>query len=250
MEDFRTGYKATDKNMCCNGYQFKLGKWHKHEGEIKLCESGFHFCEYPSGPWSYYTDSDDRLFKVEAKNVIVSSGPGADLKHVAQEIRLVEEIMPAGNRNTGNWNTGDWNTGNRNTGNWNTGYRNTGNRNTGNWNTGYRNTGDRNTGDWNTGYRNTGDWNTGDWNTGNRNTGYGNVGVYHSGMFNSGEAPFSMFNLPANRKNIDMDLVYQLSEALSKDDDIDPEPYLTLPNATSKRIKELHDAHKNARKKR
>ena len=22
-----TGYKATDKNMCCNGYRFEIGKW-------------------------------------------------------------------------------------------------------------------------------------------------------------------------------------------------------------------------------
>lgn len=30
------GYKATDENMQCRGYQFELGKWHEHEGELEL----------------------------------------------------------------------------------------------------------------------------------------------------------------------------------------------------------------------
>ena len=120
------GFKATDKNMQCRGFQFELGVWHKHNGEIAMCESGFHFCEYPSGPWSFYSNEGTRIFKVEARGVIKGEGPGADLKHVAMEIRLIEEILFTGGRNTGDRNTGYGNTGNRNTGNGNTGYGNTG----------------------------------------------------------------------------------------------------------------------------
>jgi len=118
------GFKATDKNMQCRGFQFELGVWHKHNGEIAMCESGFHFCEYPSGPWSFYRDDGTRIFKVEARGVIRGEGPGADLKHVAMEICLVEEVSFDGDRNTGGWNTGDGNTGG-----WNTGNRNTGDGN-------------------------------------------------------------------------------------------------------------------------
>ena len=103
------GFKATDKNMQCRGFQFELGVWHKHNGEIEMCESGFHFCEYPSGPWSFYRDDGTRIFKVEARGVIRGEGPGADLKHVAMEICLVEEVSFDGDRNTGDWNTGNGN---------------------------------------------------------------------------------------------------------------------------------------------
>ena len=283
------GYKATDENMKCRGYQFELGKWHEHTGKLELCASGFHFCEYPSGPYCFYTDG--RVFHVEAEFVLLGTGPGADLKHVAKRIRLVSEIE-TGNKsagkvstgvwntgvwntgvwNTGDWNTGDWNAGDCNTGDWNTGDRNTGTRNTGNrnagdWNTGDRNTGDRNTGDYNAGTRNTGDYNAGDWNTGNYNTGDdntgdynagsgnvgchnagdGNVGDYHSGCLNHGEAKFLIFNEPANRDDVDFYLVSKLSQLMLGDDEIDAEIFLSLPNATPERIKELHDAHKAAR---
>jgi len=198
------GYKATDENLKCRGFQFEIGKWYEHEGELIECQSGFHFCEQPSGPWAYYSDPNTRIFEIEADDVLdVPFVPGADMKRVARRIRLVKEITPTKetNSNTGNWNTGNWNTGNRNTGNSNTGDRNTGNsntgncntgdRNTGNWNTGNRNTGDSNTGNRNTGNSNTGNWNTGDsntgnWNTGNRNTGDSNTGNWNTGNCNTG----------------------------------------------------------------
>ena len=108
------GYKATDQEMRCRGFKFEIGKWYEYDGELSLCKSGFHFCEYPSGPWAYYNDA--RIFKCEAELVLMSVSPGADLKHVAKKIRLVEEILIGGDRNTGDQNTGDRNTGNRNTG--------------------------------------------------------------------------------------------------------------------------------------
>ncbi|MFA5321986.1 MAG: pentapeptide repeat-containing protein, partial [Smithella sp.] len=114
--DYLTGYKATNSEMKCHGFQYKLGEWYKHDGEIKLCEKGFHFCKYPSGPWSYYSESGTRIFKVEAKNVIEEYSPGADLKFVCSEIRLVEEIKSDGDGNTGHMNTGHMNTGYGNTG--------------------------------------------------------------------------------------------------------------------------------------
>lgn len=204
-EEIIKGYKATDANIKCRDYQFTVGEWHRHDGELVLCESGFHFCPYPSGPWCYYSDEGVRIWEVEAKGVIQGNDPGADLKYVAKEIRLVREIIPTGNLNTGYSNTGDRNTGHRNTGNYNTGYSNTGdcntgNRNSGDINTGHYNTGDRNTGERNTGYYNTGNYNSGDRNTGNYNTGnYNsgncNTGYYNSGNYNSGNYNTGYYNL-------------------------------------------------------
>ena len=216
-----TGFKATDENMCCKGFQFKLGKWYTFKGELKLCKKGFHFCQYPSGPWSYYDFG--RLFKVEVKQVFLSVGPGSDLKHVAKKIRLIEEIEIDGDRNTGNSNTG--------------------NSNTGNGNTGDGNTGDGNTGDRNTGYRNTGNSNTGDGNTGN-----GNCGNNHTGYLSTGEAPFYIFDLPAIKKDVDFELVNKLCDLMSQGNAFDYSEFLSLPNATLKKIKALHAMHKKERK--
>jgi hypothetical protein len=217
-----TGYKATDENMCCRGFQYEIGKWYTCDGELELCQNGFHFCEYPSGPWSYYDSG--RMFKVEAMYVLLSKGPGADLKHVAKRIRFIEEIKTGGNMNTGNKNTGDWNTGS--------------------WNTGDGNTGNKNTGDGNTGDKNTGSCNTGD-----KNTGDGNVGNNHSGCLNMLKPKFYIFDKLADRDIVDFDLVYQLSVLMHDDADIDPKPFMSLPNATVEGIKKLHDAHKKARTK-
>ena len=313
------GYKATDADMRCLGYQYELGVWHKHEGEIVMCESGFHFCEYASGPWFHYGEQDTRIFEVEARGVIKGEGPGASLKYVANEIMLVREITPGGNNNTGdkntgdnntgdlnagNQNTGDLNTGNYNTGDWNTGIANTGNRNTGDGNaghrnsgdgnaghdnsgnmntgsanTGYGNTGDWNTGngntghvntgnlntgnentgrlntgnlnkgDWNVGHHNNGDWNTGDWNTGQKNSGYGNATDQCSGYFCVKKQPFIIFDEPANRDDVNFELVARLFERLFADVEFDPEPFLSLPNATVDKIKALHLAHIEGRKR-
>ena len=120
--DYLTGYKATDKDMKCQGFQYELGKWYKQEGEIELCKKGFHFCIHPSGPWAYYDDSTTRIFKVEAKDAYEKYAPGADLKIVCREIRLIEELKPTGNGNTGYGNTGDRNTGDGNATDYSSGF--------------------------------------------------------------------------------------------------------------------------------
>ena len=247
--DYMKGYKATNADMTCRGFKFELGKWYKHEGEIKQCESGFHFCVHPSGPWSYYNDKGTRLFAVEARDVIEEYTPGSDLKVVCHEIRLLSEIIPDGGRNTGYMNTGDGNTGDMNTGGGNTGYRNTGNRNTGNRNTGYMNTGYMNTGDMNTGYMNTGDMNTGDMNTGYRNTGDmntgdGNATNHSAGFFCVKEPKVVSFDKQTKLTHKKFQEKYpeasHLGEQLLSDAPFDYKEFSKLPGWTLKKCKTLH----------
>ena len=165
------GYKVTNADFACNGMTYELGKVFKHDGEIQICSSGFHFCEQANDCFNYYTfTSTNRVFEVEGYGELQTR----DDKHCCGEIKFIRELtwievlslVNMGKDNTGRMNTGDSNTGDSNTGDSNTGDRNTGDWNTGDRNTGYRNTGDRNTGDSNTGDRNTGYSNTGDRNTG------------------------------------------------------------------------------------
>ena len=182
------GYKGTDMDMKCRGFQFKMGmNTLPGNEELELCRYGFHFCQQPSGPHAY--GGYARIFRVKAYNVLdVPWEPGANYKQVCRKVEFIEEVVLTGDGNTGYSNTGDRNTGDGNTGDSNTGYGNTGDSNTGYSNTGDRNTGDCNTGNGNTGFGNTGNRNTGYRNTGDRNTGYGNTGNSNTGHRNIGNS--------------------------------------------------------------
>ena len=173
-------YKGTDKDMKCRGFQFDLGKEYVEE-EAKLCEKGFHGCEYPLDVFGHYAPADSRFFVADLDGV-TDEMQSDDTKRVGTKVTLRAEIGIPGivkaaveyiKERTGKTedatgyqsaatNTGDQsaatNTGDQsaatNTGNWsaatNTGDRsaatNTGNwsaaTNTGNWSAA-TNTGDR-----------------------------------------------------------------------------------------------------------
>jgi hypothetical protein len=84
------GYKGFDKDMKCQGFQFEVGKTYTHDGEVKLCSSGFHFCENPLDIFGYYCPADGKFHKVEADNV--SEKTGDDSKHVAGRLHIGAEL--------------------------------------------------------------------------------------------------------------------------------------------------------------
>ena len=164
-------YKGTDKDMKCRDFQFELGKEYE-EAEAKLCNKGFHGCEYPLDVFAHYAPADSRFFVADLDGV-TNEMESDDTKRVGTKIKLraeigipgivkaaveyIKEKAESAATNTGNWSAAT-NTGNQsaatNTGDWsaatNTGYQsaatNTGNRSAAT-NTGYQsaatNTGDR-----------------------------------------------------------------------------------------------------------
>ena len=63
------GYKGTDKDMCCRGTQFELGKRYDmpEDAEISVCSSGYHLCLNLSDVFGYYNiEKANRFFKVRA----------------------------------------------------------------------------------------------------------------------------------------------------------------------------------------
>ncbi|MGX4411021.1 DUF7666 domain-containing protein [Clostridioides difficile] len=214
LETIIEGYKVFNPDWTCRNFKYEVGKTYEHDGDIEVCEAGFHFCQKAIDCFNYYSfDNKNKVAKIEAIGLIKTDGD----KSVTNKITIVKEIEweellnivnignnntgygNTGNHNTGNHNTGDYNTGNHNTGDYNTGNGNTGYRNTGYCNTGYRNEGNYNAGNYNAGYCNTGycnegNYNTGNYNSGNCNSGDWNIGDYNSGVFCTDVPKIRMFN--------------------------------------------------------
>ena len=97
------GYKATDKDGKCQGYQYDLpkggspGDWHEYPGAVIMCVSGFHFCENRTGPRFYYPERGARLWEMEADGVLDEKrGCGVAKKRACKRIRFLAEIITKG----------------------------------------------------------------------------------------------------------------------------------------------------------
>ena len=199
------GYKATDKDGCCKGFKFEVGKTYTKntpKEELECCtDKVFHFCRelFAIEKESDYKLSEGRLFEVIAGDCVRSGDKyGTNSLTIIREIEGEEklELINSGNCNSGNCNSGNYNSGNYNSGDYNSGDYNSANCNSGNYNSG-----NRNSGDWNSG-----DWNSGNYNSGNRNSGNWNSGNWNSGFFNSNEPNVRMFNKDTKLKKDDINI--------------------------------------------
>jgi hypothetical protein len=99
------GYKAFQQDWTCRDYQYKVGEFHKIDGKPKLCQSGFHFCQWstnvdeyylPHTPWRYalveaYGDIDEGDDKI-CTNIlrVVKEISREELEQAATGIRIIE----------------------------------------------------------------------------------------------------------------------------------------------------------------
>ena len=55
-------YKGFDKNLCCRDFQYEVGKEYEIDGDIKVCQRGFHACESPLEVLDHYFIMNDGSF--------------------------------------------------------------------------------------------------------------------------------------------------------------------------------------------
>jgi len=114
------GFKGFNEDLTCRGFQYEIGKTYKHNGEVELCRSGFHFCRKLKDVHNFYNLKTSRICEIEADGKIDDDG----VKSVCSRMRIVREvsreeiwsIINIGEKNTGLFNIGDRNSGNRNSG--------------------------------------------------------------------------------------------------------------------------------------
>ena len=83
------GFKVFNNDWTCRGFKFEVGKEFKHEGEMGLCNAGFHFCRKASDCFNYYDfDSNNKVAEIEALGKVIDS----DDKSVTNHIKIVREI--------------------------------------------------------------------------------------------------------------------------------------------------------------
>ena len=201
--------KGFDKNLCCRGMQFEVGKIYDtgaKDDEIRLCSNTvYHYCDNIKQVHTHYSCDpacQNRFCEIEVLGAEITDGE----KCGSNKIKLVREIVGDElktligqiNGNTGLFNSGDQNSGDQNSGNQNSGNQNSGNQNSGDWNSGNWNSGNQNSGDWNSGNQNSGNQNSGDWNSGNWNSGDWNSCNYSNGVFcNQEDKDIRIFNKPS-----------------------------------------------------
>ena len=83
-------YKGTDKDMKCRDFQFELGKEYE-EAEAKLCNKGFHGCEYPLDVFAHYNPADSRFFVADLDG-LTDEMQSDDTKRVGTKVTLRAEI--------------------------------------------------------------------------------------------------------------------------------------------------------------
>lgn len=102
------GFKGTEKDMSCKGYQYELGKQFDLDEDLEpsVCHNGFHFCKELSSVFGYYSiGNGNRYFEVEAlvkksdldPNQRKNYSYGFDIskdKYAAKSIRFIRELTP------------------------------------------------------------------------------------------------------------------------------------------------------------
>ena len=87
-------YKGFNLDMTCRGFQFEVGKTYIHDGEIKLCESGFHSCEAPLDVFNFYPPT--ALFAEVELDGVSEETHKQDTKRVSKSLTVKAAIDIAG----------------------------------------------------------------------------------------------------------------------------------------------------------
>ncbi|MBF0895558.1 MAG: hypothetical protein HXK45_01320 [Atopobium sp.] len=110
------GYKAFLSDMTTkhgDNTVYEVGKTYTVEGEVRICENGYHFCKKCVDVYDYY-DKPCRICEVNVTGAVQTQGN----KSVGRKLKILRELTAdeisslcnSGDRNSGNRNSGYCNT--------------------------------------------------------------------------------------------------------------------------------------------
>src|SRR3990172_635470 len=82
------GYKGLDKDFSCKGFTYEVGQDYTVEGDIELCENGFHFCENPLDVLDFYPLVGGKFALVSTTGDVKKD----DKKSVTNKIHIEAEL--------------------------------------------------------------------------------------------------------------------------------------------------------------
>ena len=56
------GYKGFNNDFTCKNMKYEIGKFYDYNDKIKICKSGFHFCENIKDVFDYYSGNYENIF--------------------------------------------------------------------------------------------------------------------------------------------------------------------------------------------
>ena len=92
---------------------YEVGKTYAVEGEVRICENGYHFCKKCVDVYDYYS-KPCRICEVSVTGAVQTQGN----KSVGRRLKILRELTAdeirslcnSGDRNSGDWNSGYCNT--------------------------------------------------------------------------------------------------------------------------------------------
>ena len=110
------GYKAFLSDMTTkhgDNTVYEVGKTYTVEGEVRICENGYHFCKKCVDVYDYYS-KPCRICEVSVTGAVQTQGN----KSVGRRLKILRELTAdeiSSLCNSGDWNSGDCNSGYCNT---------------------------------------------------------------------------------------------------------------------------------------
>ena len=83
-------YKGFNKDFSCRGFKYEIGKTYIHEGEVEICTSGFHGCEFSLDVFGYYPLGESRFARIELSGDVRRHD--SDSKIAAAKITITAEL--------------------------------------------------------------------------------------------------------------------------------------------------------------